>query len=68
MIFPVEGGARTKAVWPRMDSTSPGNGSTFWGGTTGFVSSARMDAPIIAKKTQTEKLHRIIVIIAVVPG
>ena len=47
-----------------MDSTSPGNGSTFWGSTAGFVSSARMDAPIIAKKTQTEKLHRIIVIIA----
>jgi hypothetical protein len=47
-----------------MDSTSPGSGSTFWGGTAGFVSSARMDAPIIAKKTQTPRLHRIVFIIA----
>ena len=58
----------TKAVCPRMDSTSPGSGSTFWGGTTGFVSSARMDTPIIAKKTQTPRLRRIVVIIAVSPG
>ena len=67
MIFPADGGARTKAVCPRMDSTSPGSGSTFLGGTAGFVSSARMDTPIIAKKTQTPRLHRIVVIIVISP-
>jgi hypothetical protein len=51
-----------------MDITSPGSGSTFWGGADGFVSSARMDEPIIAKKTQTPRLHRSVVIIAVSPG
>jgi hypothetical protein len=65
MIFPAEGGTMTKAVCPRMDSTSPGSGSTFWGGTDGFVSSARMDEPIITNKTQTPRLHRSVVIIVI---
>jgi hypothetical protein len=51
-----------------MDITSPGSGSTFWGGTDGFVSSARMDEPIIASKTQTPRLHRSVVIIAISSG